>query len=153
MLKWDISKHQLFLIRDMRTPDETKKIAADSVIVFDQRGTGATEKECLRTLQTFLENQSGPCGEFQWQVNMGWKVHDNIWQAAKRVWGLPRLTTTHAVQYLTYSENWQEEESTPRALAADHFGLLESQEVIRQTREMKALHKSGATTMMQTKFS
>lgn len=135
MLKWNISERRLLLIRDMRTRDETKKMAADSVILFSQQGTMATEAECLSTLERFIRHQ-GPCGPAQWQANLGWQFNDEIWQAAKRVWGMPHLVTTGVVHYLTYNENWreQEEESTPTAKAKDHVGLFKLQEAHRHRR-------------------
>ncbi|KAL8910036.1 MAG: hypothetical protein Q9171_004662 [Xanthocarpia ochracea] len=102
----DIRKRQLVLTRDMSTRDKTKKIAADSVIEFDQHGTDVTEAECLSILNKFIWVEGEYYNKAQWETNLGRKVNDGIWQAATKVWGLPRLKTTPVVHYITYGENW-----------------------------------------------
>ncbi len=128
MVKWVISERRLLLIHGKPTREE------DSVILFSEQGTVATEAECLSTLKTFLtDTYQGSCGSAQWEANLGRQFNDQIWQAAKRIWGLPHLkilVKTSAVPRVTWNENWreQEEESASTAKAKDHFGLLENQE-------------------------
>jgi hypothetical protein len=107
MLKWGLKKQRLFLLYDMTTKDKTKDMAVDREIIFDQNVTGDTEIQCKEAVNRFIKTYSEPQGEYQWNMNLGRVLHDQIWEAAKRVWGFPRFCST-VVFYVNYDEHWQE---------------------------------------------
>jgi hypothetical protein len=122
MLRWDFPKHQLILKRT--GPNGSP----DSIIVFDQQGNKATEAECISAFQEFLKNDSGPAGPTQWAMNYGQKVHNEIWQAATRLWGLPHLKP-RPVLLLDIKAHWAEDDYALQEKGEGKVELSEQKEV------------------------
>jgi hypothetical protein len=130
MLRWDFIKHQLILKANG---------SPDSIIVFDQ-GTPATEAECISVFQAFLKNDSGPAGPTQWAMNYGQKVHDDVWQVARRLWGLPQLKPRPVLQ-LDNKAHWDEDDYALQEKGDGYFGLSEQKQVndaLRQRAEARS---------------
>jgi hypothetical protein len=130
MLRWDLEKHQVLLLRDTKNKKDKDKLADTSTIVFDGAGNVASEAQCKNALQQFIAQHGGPNGMFQWAANSGEKVHGELWEAAKRVWGMPRLVSTKAVHYIQNGPGWNESDYQQGGSSA--FGLYDLQASIQR---------------------
>lgn len=83
MIKWQFQNKKLSLFRENNT--------LSAVITFGREGNMSTEGQCIESVNRFILEHGGPDGRHQWLGGFGEKIHNEIWQAAKTVWGQPRL--------------------------------------------------------------
>ena len=88
MIKWDLRERRLNLGKSPKSP-AAEHIAID--FVFDEQGNIQTEKRCRMLLDRFVSKFGGDdSNTIHWQWMGCAKLHEDIWDAAIKVWGYPR---------------------------------------------------------------